>query len=151
MVLAPPVIWYHGGVPGLEPGDLILPRCRTGVPRFNMRDDARPDVVYVTSDVSLATAFAALWSICPWLDGNGDVYRVAPDESMPWRSALEATCSRARVTGVVTRSVTRQCGYALGDGLGAGLRMEDAAWSAVRALGFPVPARRRVIVRECSQ
>lgn len=81
------VIYFHGGVSGLYPGDRILPPSITGAPSsldfaHGMEDEAatlvRRDRVYVTTDVETARMWAALHP-----DGNakrgGDLYRVVPD------------------------------------------------------------------------
>lgn len=70
---------YHGGVPGLRPGDLILPPDRTGTDRALSRyalaagapHGTRTDRVYLTPDSQHARVFAAFYP-------DGALYRVAP-------------------------------------------------------------------------
>lgn len=111
---------YHGGVPGLKPGDLIepghsrddrhddCPLCRM---RRDMGADAptpvgtrRSDMVYCTTDRLYARLYASLY-------GRGDVYQVEPvgplvpstDEGDPegsWR------CRLLRVKRIVDVAVT---------------------------------------------
>lgn len=64
--------WWHGGVPGLRPGDLLLPPAETGAstrvdlmtaarvipPGWMNGDRNRRDRVYLTSKRELARAFA---------------------------------------------------------------------------------------------
>jgi hypothetical protein len=84
MALRPPVTWFHGGVPGLEPGDLVLPPSKTGVlimgeiPRHydgsgwaasgyaDVRGKDHPALVHIVDDLDNAMLFAAFWTICPW-------------------------------------------------------------------------------------
>lgn len=75
---------YHGGAPGLRPGDLITPRPANdtdhlldGCPTCEARrtgkqfahDDLDPDLVYVTTDRDYATIYAAGYP-------RGALYRV---------------------------------------------------------------------------
>lgn len=61
--------WFHGGVPGLEPGDLILPPTVTGA--SGSAWDA-PGFVWVTTGPGEAREYA---SHC-----GGDLYQVRPHE-----------------------------------------------------------------------
>lgn len=71
--------YWHGGVPGLVKGSLVLPRSATGVGGLAAYADAvgapeyfrRDDVVYVTSGRDIARAYAAMYP-------NGGLYEVAP-------------------------------------------------------------------------
>ncbi|MFB6961871.1 hypothetical protein ACFCYB_34035 [Streptomyces sp. NPDC056309] len=111
---------YHGGIPGLRPGDLIEPHppavvdgcpvCEARaagedptVPGLGVVDPAtkHPDRVYVTSDREYARYYASR----VWL---GDLYQVEPigdlaasteDHWPTW------TCEAARVVAVVSRAV----------------------------------------------
>ncbi|MFJ6561991.1 hypothetical protein ACIQMV_19445 [Streptomyces sp. NPDC091412] len=111
---------YHGGFPGLRPGDLIEPHppavvdgCRICearaagedpiVPGLGVVDPAtrHPDRVYVTSDREYGRFHASK----VWL---GDLYQVGPvgdlvasteDHWPTW------TCQAARVVAVVSRAV----------------------------------------------
>lgn len=116
-MLAPrPRPLYHGGVPGLRPGDLLRPGhsrddLHPGCPWCEARaagDTTTVDApserhaVYVTEDRSYARYYASLY-------GRGDLYEVEPigpltpsteDITIPaW------TCAEARVVLVVQRAV----------------------------------------------
>lgn len=78
-------ILYHGGVPGLKPGDLITPGHsrddhHDGCPMCRARREQgaeapegtrHPDMVYCTIDRLEARLYASLY-------GKGDVYQVEP-------------------------------------------------------------------------
>lgn len=62
--------YFHGGIPGLKPGDLILPPDKTGTTRTLSRyvtetdgpDFARrTDVVYLATERQIARAYAAFY------------------------------------------------------------------------------------------
>lgn len=62
--------YFHGGFPGLKPGDLILPPDKTGTSRtlsqyvaeMNGPEHARrTDLVYLTTDRQIARAYAAFY------------------------------------------------------------------------------------------
>lgn len=100
--------YFHGGAPGLKPGDLILPPDTTGT---NHRLSAiaaehdgptystRTDIVYVTTGRDVARAFAAFYP-------DGALYRVEPhgqlepdpDCDLP---GLSWQCPSARIAAVV--------------------------------------------------
>lgn len=84
------VFYYHGGRPGLRPGDTITadltgrpllddcPFCAarnhqaaTGTPTLIDPLPAHPDRVYATTNRLYAKHYASLW-------GRGDLYRVVP-------------------------------------------------------------------------
>lgn len=69
--------FWHGGISGLQVGDLILPptATRSGISTSQLMDEARPDRVYIATDRELARTFAAI--IFEHL-GAGDLYRVQP-------------------------------------------------------------------------
>jgi hypothetical protein len=104
---------YHGGVPGLRPGDWITPRpkddrrhlladcptCRAraaGAPLAD--DDLDPTLVYVTADRAFARIYAAGYPM-------GAVYRVRPDgprvESPDPEETGSFGCPRAQVVAVL--------------------------------------------------
>jgi hypothetical protein len=157
MALAPPVSWFHGGIPGLEPGDLILPPRETGVLTIGevlkrhapavwlaagyAKDD--PSRVSLTRDLAEAKYHAVLWSVTPWREGAGHVYRVEPAER-PVRVPgwLESTCSQATVTEVVTRDA----GHTLPGG--SSWLLAGELFKAWRSGCYPLPAPGRVIVRQ---
>ena len=91
--------YFHGGVPGLEVGDLIRPAISLGIskartpnqPRYNSRR------VYITRLRWYAELFA---------NGHcGDVYEVRPvGRALPDLDARESFhCSCAEITAVVAR------------------------------------------------
>jgi hypothetical protein len=77
--------YYHGGVDGLRPGDLLLPghprKSHDGCPWCAARENGEAHLgmdgpslmsgVYVTSSRLYAKHYASLW-------GRGDLYRVEP-------------------------------------------------------------------------
>lgn len=106
--------WYHGGIPGLLPGDHIEPPSTTGArqalsylpPTVEVPEPvADPDWVYITSDRALATIFAA--------GVNGSVYAVEPEGAIEpdpdYTGADDSShrCHRARITAVVRARIAR--------------------------------------------
>lgn len=104
--------YFHGGYPGLKPGDLILPPDTTGTERRLSATAAeldapaystRTDVVYVTTGRDVARAFAAFYP-------DGALYRVEPrgdlepdpDSGIP---GLSWQCPAAEVVAVVDAAV----------------------------------------------
>lgn len=104
--------YFHGGYPGLKPGDLIQPPDITGTehrlsaiaaehggPAYS----TRTDVVYVATARDVARAFAALYP-------DGALYRVEPvgklepdpDSGIP---GLSWQCPAAEVVAVVDAAV----------------------------------------------
>jgi len=100
--------YFHGGVPGLKPGDFILPPDQTGTehrlsaiaaehdgPAYS----TRTDVVYVATNRNVARAFAAFYP-------DGALYRVQPvgplepdpDSGIP---DLSWQCTAAEILAVV--------------------------------------------------
>lgn len=66
--------WYHGGVLGLQVGDLILPPDETGVESISgMVGISHTDRVYMTHNLDDAIVYAGLQS-----ERGGAVYRVEP-------------------------------------------------------------------------
>ncbi len=112
--------FYHGGKPGLKPGDYIEPPSVTGVrtfaglcreinrwrrlPRALLLPDCRDDRVYVTSSRAIAFDYACTYTLLPFFPGEGTVYRVIPegritrDPGTPNPENFE--CERARVESV---------------------------------------------------
>lgn len=99
--------YFHGGVPGLNAGDWLLPPARTGTPhttsRFLRPEDTEPwlrrrDRVYITPILDLAWGYAAAYP-------NGAIYLVRPgrplrpdpDSSIPFVSSW---CRSAQVVEV---------------------------------------------------
>ncbi|MFC8332801.1 hypothetical protein [Streptomyces olivaceus] len=72
-----PARYFHGGVPGLRRGDLLLPPAVTGTARtltadvLDMGGAARRDRVYVTTGREVARVYAALFP-------DGAFYEVEP-------------------------------------------------------------------------
>ncbi|MFF3326098.1 hypothetical protein [Streptomyces sp. NPDC002889] len=80
-------LYFHGGVPGLKPGDVLLPPAVTGacntMPEFVTDAEAeeapwlrRSDLVYCSIELGVAVACAAVYP-------NGAVYRVRPHQPTP--------------------------------------------------------------------
>lgn len=108
--------WWHGGVPGLKPGDLVVPgherRAHDGCPWCEARaagaagpggidGPSREVGVYVTRHRLYAKHYASLW-------GLGDLYRVEPvgDVTRSVEDSFETVvCSAARVVAVADRAV----------------------------------------------
>lgn len=103
------VTYFHGGIPGLNVGDMILPPSVTGTTR-DMADELtqlaaphliRPDMVYATTVQDVARGFAAMHP-------DGALYRVEmvgdvqPDPDMPVTSVMGPS---ARVVEVVKARV----------------------------------------------
>ncbi|MDX3575932.1 hypothetical protein [Streptomyces sp. FL07-04A] len=73
--------YFHGGYPGLKPGDLILPPDQTGTEHRLSATSAelgapahatRTDVVYLTTGRDIAKVYAAFYP-------DGALYEVQPD------------------------------------------------------------------------
>ncbi|MCQ9384402.1 hypothetical protein [Brevibacterium moorei] len=108
--------WYHGGIPGLKPGDLIEPgherKQHDGCPwcearaqgeAFNGMDgpSLHPDRVYASCSRLYARFHASLY-------GHGDLYRVEPIGV--WRASQEdsmpsITAPAFQVAAVLDRAV----------------------------------------------
>lgn len=98
--------WYHGGVPGLEVGELLLPPDISGT-RHTLSAYAsephgqRRDVVYLARIQDHARAYAALYP-------DGAVYRAEPigaTEPDPDAPGFSVMCAQARVVEVVRSRV----------------------------------------------
>jgi uncharacterized protein len=113
---------YHGGVPGLQAGDRILPVTATGTNPRNAGGPHRPDRVYVTDALETAALFAMDYDN----DQRGTVYEVTTDgrleddpESLPWmRGYVTETATVVRDLGGVCvcgsgRIVDECCGEEL--------------------------------------
>jgi hypothetical protein len=102
---------YHGGVPGLVPGQMLEPPALTGAPSCSDhgRTHCRSDRVFVTSDPEEAAVYAALAS----RGGRGDVYEVEPcgelEPEAPGKTGAGSyAVPAATVTAVVRRAISRQ-------------------------------------------
>jgi Lar family restriction alleviation protein len=101
-------MYYHGGIPGLNVGDRILPPRKTGKDTLlkyarvvDPNGPQRDDRVYVTTSKAMACSFAFVYP-------NGDVYAVrpvAPLERDPdcLENGLSYQCPEAVVLAVVER------------------------------------------------
>jgi len=102
------VTYFHGGVPGLQVGDRILPPNISGTTRTLSEHAAqlgadsyatRRDLVYVTTERQIARAYAAFYP-------DGALYRVIavspvdpdPDHSIP---GISWQCPEAIITQVI--------------------------------------------------
>lgn len=100
---------YHGGVPGLRRGGVLLPPAKTGVKSsadYGADAVCRRDRVYVITDLDMARLFALFAPP----KSNGDVYEVEPlSELTPdpdYRGPHESyEVELARVVRVVERRV----------------------------------------------
>lgn len=107
--------YYHGGVDGLRPGDLLQPgharKSHDGCPWCAARDAGEAHLgmdgpsqlpgVYVTSSRLYAKHYASLW-------GRGDLYRVEPvgDLVRSLEDSFETwAVPAARVLAVIDRAV----------------------------------------------
>lgn len=114
----PTMRYWHGGAPGLRPGDIIEPRPANdtahlidGCPVCEGRraghqlpgDDNLPGLVYVTADRDYARVYAAGYP-------RGALYRVDPIGELVDRSANDPVaswgCQAARVLSVYDPLVT---------------------------------------------
>lgn len=70
--------WFHGGVPGLYPGDMIRPPSETGA--ATQADYGNPVCdrgrVYLTTDLRVAALMAGTYRMRG--EQRGDVYEVEP-------------------------------------------------------------------------
>ena len=107
--------YYHGGVPGMKPGDLLLPgfdrrhhegcefceaRAR-GEAHEGIDPPSQRQAVYFTTDKLYAKHYASLY-------GAGDLYRVEPvgDAQRSTEDSYETyTAGSVRVVQVVERAV----------------------------------------------
>lgn len=108
--------YYHGGVPGLRPGDLIEPghdrKTHDGCPWCEARANGeahhgidgpsqRPDRVYATTHRLYAKHYASLY-------GRGDLYRVEPvgDVETSTEDTIHTVTAPAfRIVAVLDRAV----------------------------------------------
>lgn len=98
---------YHGGVPGLLPGDLLLPPAVTGARSCADYDPehCRSDRVYLTTDREEAAVYAAVRA----LGGGGDVYEVEPmSELEPDPPDLDTTTSSYATRAATVHAVVRR-------------------------------------------
>lgn len=98
---------YHGGVPGLLPGETLLPPLVTGVRSCADHDaeHSRSDRVYLTTDPAEAAAYAALTAP----GGHGDVYEAKPLDTLePDPPDVAGTGSYATRAAAVL-AVVRRC------------------------------------------
>jgi hypothetical protein len=128
------MMFYHGGVGGLDVGDKILPPQTTGVKTFaehsrEMNRDwahvfgdtkflwrnCNPARVYVSTDRETSREYAAMYTKLWFLPGNGALYQVTPcgpvsaDPGMPSTAGVFAyECSYAVVEGILEPSVPNE-------------------------------------------
>lgn len=118
---------WHGGVPGLNPGDLLLPPNQTGIITTTQiaqtlgfdphehgveADRMRPDRVYLTPHRELARAYAACWTSktdSGLRTGYGSLYVARPvgefwpDPDLPDGVGIE--CEQAEIVAVYDPAV----------------------------------------------
>lgn len=95
--------YYHGGVPGLFPGRMLLPPsmtsfCAEHAARARSGSVGRADRVYVTTSIEAAAMYAALYP----RPSGGAVYRVDPIGALEHdpdcdEPGLSFACERAKV------------------------------------------------------
>lgn len=97
--------YFHGGVPDLGPGDLILPPDESGSPTtadYGAALVCRRDRVYLGSDVSIAVVYTAMHP-----SNRGGLYEVEPigdvepDPDWAGEPGLSVAAPRARVVAVI--------------------------------------------------
>ncbi|TQM01704.1 hypothetical protein [Pseudonocardia kunmingensis] len=106
-------LFFHGGVPGKDVGDLLLPATGLGLQYHYLVAGAvyDPGWVYVTTDAGAAHAYASRYLMGNGQPLRGDVYQVHPvggvqlDPDYRLFPEAFARCPQARVTQVVARSV----------------------------------------------
>lgn len=90
---------FHGGVPHLRPGDLVLPPVTTGVAAVDY-ERRRPDRVYLSEHVEVAAMFAG------WQRGRGwqagALYEVEPVGQLEMDPNGEGDWVMAQVLGCTT-------------------------------------------------
>ena len=101
------IAWFHGGRPGLQVGDLLLPPTESGFDSDAKYgpEDGEPDRgrVFVSRDPRHAATYACSYPL-------GDVYEVEPlgafgrDKDLII-AGLSSWCERARVVRVTRRGV----------------------------------------------
>ncbi len=102
--------YFHGGHPGLNPGDLILPPATTGLAgnltKYGQQlggDHVRRDRVYLTTGRDVAKAYAAFYP-------DGALYEVAPHGDLEpdpdcYIDGLSWQCQSATVLRIVDHAV----------------------------------------------
>ena len=167
LIWTPDVVLWHGGVPGLSLGDLILPAAEVGPKHQSeawrtalalasaVTDDraiTNDRVVYVSLDRAAALEFA-----CTHPSGKGCVYEVEPVGDLhPDPDNYDGTawtCSRAIVRGVFpvskkTMQKVREYGRTLDKVNRARLGMPHSLFSKVHTMD---PAQLREPVREVAE
>jgi hypothetical protein len=112
--------FFHGGQPGLEVGDLILPPSETGaetrqevIGKYGVAGSAYVDWVGIQQEHDRewvfigsrleATRYAGLWSVSPFnCDRSGTVYEVVPAEGS---AVLPDPCSPPGAARMCRRAV----------------------------------------------
>jgi hypothetical protein len=111
---------FHGGIPYLQAGDMIVPPIESG--ETGMRGESElagfsrittaANLVYVTTERSLGVAFAACWPSRAPGRGRGWLYRVElddddliPDDDLPRGPFISFQLPRVRVGAVLDRGV----------------------------------------------
>ena len=117
--------WFHGGRPGLKDGQRILPPDVTGTLtvaqmltalgmdpwQHGMEPDrSRTDLVYLTSAVDMARAYAGAWQLTG-RGPHGTLYQVAPgpdaEPDPDFEEEFPGLCIQARYATVVRVVQTR--------------------------------------------
>lgn len=106
--------YFHGGVPGKSPGDMVWSAQRLGF-AFQYRASEAPydpSYVYISTDVNVATTYASRYvDFYSNREGYGDVYEVEPletpqaDPDYHVFPEVFVRCRSARITRVVDTGV----------------------------------------------
>lgn len=98
--------YFHGGVPGLKPGQRLMPRAVTQTPyalgRYDRTGVAKPHRVYVTTTAESAVIYAVGYPGGGWLYEVEPIGRLTPDPDC-LEPGLSWECARAVVVAVVGR------------------------------------------------
>lgn len=147
---------YHGGGPGLAPGDVILPPAQTGMPRRGdeQRDydphqppltagqaawnERESECVFIGSR-RRGVQFAALHAVCGLNDDlYGTLYEVRPAEDAPVLPDFLSPpfgdawiVESALVVRVIDDRVTSRTAAAMGMGPPVADRVPDATWECI--------------------
>lgn len=106
--------YFHGGVPGKQPGDVLEPACRLGL-QFQYLNPAgiySPHWVYLTASSDVATGYASRYLEPGGERTPGDVYEIEPleppqpDPDYPSFPGVFLRCRDARIVRVVQTGVS---------------------------------------------
>lgn len=141
-------VYWHGGAPGLDIGDVLLPgtqlpehRALNAIQEDGWEAMVRPDFVYVTADQDLALDFAILNS--QTFGRPSTVYEVEPlgacEHDPDYPKDVSFRCKRARVVAVAQPEIVMTT-----ESKHAALRYKtyDDGFPFYDREGYPAPNRR---------